>query len=279
MVRVDSRSFAAVTALEPLPPSPGASEGGPAQFAATVDPLWTIAGKPNGGYLLAVLGRAASAVSAHEHVIAASAHYIRSPEPGPVAVEVEILRAGRSASQLRTRMLQDGRSCVEALLTTSRLQPDLAAHWDGGVPEQAATGREHAHRVPGTNPAGVPVPIMEQVDLRIDRETFGFASGRPAGRGTLRGWLELPGEDFDPVSLLFALDALPPATFDIELTGWVPTLELTAYVRALPAPGPVQVLQRAHLVAGQRVDESCWVWDSRGRVVAHGTQLAGIRLG
>lgn len=279
MFEVDPRSFTAVTALESLSSGPGASEAGPARFAAVIDPLWTIAGKPNGGYLLAMLGRAASAIGAHEHVIAASAHYIRPPEPGPVVIEAEILRAGRSASQLRTRLLQDGRACVEALVTTSRLRPDIGAHWDAGVPERASTVREDGHRVPGTNPAGVPVPIMDQVDLRIDRETFGFASGRPAGRGALSGWLELPGEQFDPVALLFALDALPPATFDIELTGWVPTLELTAYVRALPAPGPVQVLQRAHLIAGQRVDETCWVWDSRGRVVAHGSQLAGVRLG
>jgi hypothetical protein len=72
---------------------------------------------------------------------------------------------------------------------------------------------------------------------------------------------------------------LPPATFEIEATGWVPTIELTAYVRALPAPGPVLVEQRAHVIAGQRVDESAYVWDGTGRLVAQGTQLAGIRLG
>jgi hypothetical protein len=78
---------------------------------------------------------------------------------------------------------------------------------------------------------------------------------------------------------MYAVDALPPATFDIEMTGWVPTLELTVYVRALPAPGPVRVLQKAQLIDGQRVDEACWIWDGTGRLVASGTQLAGIRLG
>ncbi|MGD0395084.1 MAG: thioesterase family protein, partial [Acidimicrobiales bacterium] len=84
---------------------------------------------------------------------------------------------------------------------------------------------------------------------------------------------------FDPISLLFAVDAYPPATFEIEFSGWVPTLELTVYVRALPAAGPVRVLQRAQLIDGQRVDEVCSVWDRTGRLVAQGTQLAGIRLG
>jgi hypothetical protein len=50
-------------------------------------------------------------------------------------------------------------------------------------------------------------------------------------------------------------------------------------VRALPAPGPVRMLHRAQLIDNGRVDESCFVWDSAGRLVAHGTQLAGIRLG
>ena len=84
---------------------------------------------------------------------------------------------------------------------------------------------------------------------------------------------------FDPVSLLFAVDAFPPVTFDIKLSGWVPTFQLTAYVRALPAPGPVRILQRAQLVAGQQFDETCFIWDSRGTLVANSTQLAGIRFG
>ena len=128
--------------------------------------------------------------------------------------------------------------------------------------------------------AGLVVSIMEQVDLRLDRSSLGFGRGRPSGRGELRGWLALRADEaFDPLSLVYAVDAFPPATYDVEMTGWVPTLELTTYVRALPAPGPVRVLQRAQLIDAQRVDEACWVWDCTGRLVAHGTQLAGIRLG
>jgi hypothetical protein len=116
--------------------------------------------------------------------------------------------------------------------------------------------------------------------VRLEPDSMGFTSGRPSGRGELQGWLALPEDEaFDATSLVFAVDAFPPATFDIEFSGWVPTLELTVYVRALPAPGPVRVLQRAHLIDGGRVDESCFVWDTSGRLVAQGTQLAGIRLG
>jgi hypothetical protein len=124
------------------------------------------------------------------------------------------------------------------------------------------------------------VAIMDLVEVRLEPESADFTVGRPTGRGELRGWLGLPGQTaLDPAALLFAVDAFPPATFDIEYSGWVPTLELTVYVRAVPEPGPVRILQRAQLIEGRRVDEACFVWDRRGRLVAQGTQLAGIRLG
>jgi hypothetical protein len=254
--------------------------GRPGIFDAEVNSEWTIGGKPNGGYLLAMLGRAAASVAGHPHVIAASAHYLHSPVPGSVAIEAELLRAGRSASQVRARMTQDGHVCVEALATTSRLRGTGAPYWDRGLPETGRIGYEDCVRVVPRAPGGIPVAIMEQIEVRLEPESSGFTTGHPTGRGELRGWLALPhGEAFDPISMIFAVDAFPPATFDIEFAGWVPTLELTVYVRALPVPGPVRVLQRAHLVDDQRVDESCFIWDGGGRLVAQGTQLAGIRLG
>jgi hypothetical protein len=58
----------------------------------------------------------------------------------------------------------------------------------------------------------------------------------------------------------------------------VPTLHLSAWVRGLPAPGPLVVRQSARLVEASMVDETCDVWDSRGRLVATGHQLAGVRV-
>ena len=253
---------------------------GPGRFDAEVDPAWTIGGKPNGGYLLAMLGRAATRYSTHPHVIAASAHYLRSPEPGPIAIETETLRTGRSATQVRARMAQGDVACVEAVFTSSRLEPDTRSYWDAGLPKVSSVGWEECERLVPVLPTGQPVAIMEQIEVRIEPATRGFTNGHPSGRGELRGWLALPADEgFDPNSLLFAVDALPPATFDVEFAGWVPTLELTAYVRAQPAPGPLQIIQRAQLIEAGRVDEICYVWDSAGRLVAQGTQLAGIRLG
>jgi hypothetical protein len=267
---MSSTTFSSVSAL---------IETSPGHFDANVHARWTIGGRPNGGYLLAMLARAATTTGPHEHVIAASATYLSSPVPGPVTLQAEVLRAGRSASQVRARMLQDGRPTIEALLTTSRLNPDTTPFWDSGLPE-AGRPIGDCVRVPGRMPDGTPVAIMDEVDAWLDPDTLGFAAGRASGRGELRGWLALPADEpFDPLSLVYAVDAFPPATLEIEPASWVPTLELTVYVRALAAPGPVQVLQKAQLIDAQRVDEVCYVWDSTGRLVAQGTQLAGIRLG
>lgn len=271
MTATRPRLFSQVSALRPT---------GDGRLEANVDPEWTIAGKPNGGYLLAMLGRATIATTPHDHVIAASAHYVRAPEPGAVWIEVDLLRAGRSASQARAVMGQADTRCVEALLTTSRLDPAAAPFWDRGLPQRSEVPYQDAIRLEARTPDGRRVAIMDHVEVRLEPDCAAFTTGAPRGDGELRGWLQLPGaEPFNPTSLLFAVDAFPPATFDIAFSGWVPTLELTAYVRALPAPGPVRVLQRAQLIDGHRVDEACFVWDRSGRLVAQSTQLAGIRLG
>jgi acyl-coenzyme A thioesterase PaaI-like protein len=264
-------TFAGVSALD---------EVSPGRFNAEVSPEWTIGGKPNGGYLLSMLGRAAVSASSHPHVNAASAHYLRAPEPGAASVCAEVLRAGRSTSQVRARLEQSGTVCVEALLSTSDLDAATVVHWDHGLPARSSTAYHDCVRLEPQAPNGMRVPIMEQIEVRLEPDSRGFTMGRPSGRGELRGWLSLPhGAPFDPVSLLFAVDAFPPATFDLAFTGWVPTFELTVYVRALPASGPVRVLQRAQLIAGQQFDETCFIWDCEGSLVAQSTQLAGIRFG
>jgi hypothetical protein len=177
-------------------------------------------------------------------------------------------------------MSQYGRPCVESLLTTSAIDSSVTPYWDGGVPDPDVAPYEECTRLITRLPDGSGVAMMEQVEVHLDPASQGFIRGEPTGRGELRGWLALPGgENFDHASLLFAVDAFPPATFDLEFAGWVPTFELTVYVRALPATGPARILQRARMVADRRVDEACFVWDSTGRLVAEATQLAGVRLG
>ena len=251
----------------------------------TVDGSWAIGDKPNGGYLLATMARAAivsgSTVEGlvHDHPVTAGAHYLAAPSAGPAEVHAEVLRRGRRMSQVRTRLVQDGTARVEASFTLGRLAGDAEPWWSDAAPPDL-TPEDDCPRAPSVNPTGLVLPIMERVELRLDPAVSGFNRGQPSGRGEVRGWIRFAdGRPPDPLALLFAVDALPPATLDLGVIGWVPTLELTAYVRAVPAPGPLAVRHRAHLVEADLFDEVCEVWDSRGRLVAQATQLAAVRVG
>ncbi|GAB1640874.1 thioesterase family protein [Krasilnikovia sp. MM14-A1259] len=251
-------------------------------FDVELDPRWTIGDKPNGGYLLAVLARAATAAEAgapHPHPLAASATYLAAPTVGPAVVEVTPLRTGRSASQMRARLVQGGQVCVEALFTLGKLDPEAAPRW-ADSPAVELPPEEDCALIPVEPPgAGVKVNLMEEVEQRLDPAVLGFAFGMPSERAELRGWLRFAdGTPADPIALLFVADSFPPATLPIGSVGWVPTLELTVYVRAVPAPGPLRVRQIARLVEDGLVDEVCEVWDSRGRLVAQATQLAKVRF-
>jgi hypothetical protein len=95
----------------------------------------------------------------------------------------------------------------------------------------------------------------------------------------VRAWLRRDdGDDPSMLDLLVFADALPPVTFDLGLMGWVPTVELTVLLRALPAPGWIRAVQRARLLQDGWLDEECELWDSEDRLVAQARQLAGYRV-
>ncbi len=248
------------------------------ELIADLDARWTVAGNPNGGYLQAVMARAAETASEHQQVIAASSHFLRAPHTGHADLAVKLLRQGRSASQVRVQLRQDGETKVETTFTLGTLTAGAEPQWATTDLPLAALPFEDCPRfVP---PQEVfPVAILQHLGLHLEPESLAFTAGKPRGLGELRGWLTLPEQaDFDPNSLLLAADAFPPATFDLQMTGWVPTLELTTYVRALPAPGPVHVLLKANLIQDGRLDETCTIRDSAGQIVAQSHQLAAIRF-
>jgi acyl-CoA thioesterase len=59
----------------------------------------------------------------------------------------------------------------------------------------------------------------------------------------------------------------------------VPTIQLTAYVKARPEDGWLAARQYARSVAGGLLDQGCELWDATGTLVASSTQLAMVRFG
>ncbi|MCC9709807.1 MULTISPECIES: thioesterase family protein [unclassified Streptomyces] len=245
---------------------------------------WTIIGAVNGGYLLAVLGRALADALPHDDPFTISAYYLTASQPGPAVVRTDVVRTGRTLSTGQASLFQyddEGRE-IERIRV-------LASYGDlDSLPDDVRTTAKPPAIPPieqcfGPQDAPGPVPggsaIADRLFLKLDPATLGWALGAPSGKGEMRSWFGLAdGRDADPFSLLLAVDALPPTAFEMGLKGWVPTVELTAHIRCRPAPGPLRVAITTRNLAGGFLEEDAEVWDSADRLVAQSRQLARARL-
>lgn len=247
-------------------------------YTADLRPGWVVGGGINGGYLLAVLGSAGrAALPAKPDPVTVSAHYLSASVPGPALVRARVARDGGSMATASLELSQAGTPRITALATyadldtlegpveTTATEPDLPPRERCLSPHDAPAG---AFEVP---------PLMHRFHLLFDPATLGWAGGRPSGHAMMQAWLRLAdGREPDPLSLLLGVDALPPVTFELGRMGWAPTIELTAHVRARPAPGWLRVRHSSRNVAGGLFEEDCEVWDSTGRLVAQSRQLARL---
>ena len=267
--RADVRSpavpFGEATALEPL---------GDGRYAAELGRDWAIGPKAHGGFLLALLAKAGLARLEAEtpgpapEPLSVSADFLRAPDLSSVELSTEVLKVGRTASVVTVRMCQGGRTMLAATLTAGRL-PDEAPRW-ADLPDLPAEPPADA-----TDPSAGrgSSPLHHACDLRLDTSTLAYLGGQP-GRPVLRGWARPHGETTDVLFALLAGDILPPSVFNLGESGWAPTVQLTALLRAHPAPGWLRIEGRSSAVVGSWFDEDVTVIDSAGRLVCQARQLA-----
>ncbi|ASY32664.1 MULTISPECIES: thioesterase family protein [unclassified Streptomyces] len=260
------------------------SRRGPGVFDATLSEGWTIFDAVNGGYLLALVARALGEELPHGDPFSITAHYLTASRPGPAEIRTETIRAGRTLSTGQATLMQyDAQGApVERLRVLASygnldaLDPEVRTSAKPPVlpPVEQCLGASDAPDgkvVPGSN------AITERLLLKLDPATIGWAVGQPSGKGETRAWFGLAdGRDPDPLSLLLAVDALPPTAFDLGLMGWMPTVELTVHVRHRPAPGPLRVAVATRNLAHGFLEEDAEVWDSADRLVAQSRQLARV---
>ncbi len=115
--------FDAQTAVE------AAAEG---EFKADLAPGWVVGGGVNGGYLLAVIGKAirSSLPTGMPDPISISAYYLSPSLPGPATVAVRPLREGRSVATVAAELSQG----EDPRITTLATYGDL-----GGLPDDVHT--------------------------------------------------------------------------------------------------------------------------------------------
>lgn len=247
----------------------------PTSIELELDRTWTHGPDvQHGGHLLERVAAAALEAAPHPHPLAVSAHFLAAPALGPATVQSTVLRSGRAVSTVRAALVQGGRTCVDVTVSAGRLGPPGVPLYATGAPPALPPVQEC---VRGAGQAGERNGILEQLDVRFDPGAAGWMR-EPSAVAEVRGWVRYAsGREPDVLGLLCLADALPPVTFALGLRGWVPTVELTVHVRALPAPGWLRLVQRAQVIADGWLDETCEIWDSTDRLVASSVQLAGYR--
>lgn len=271
-------SVSALTGSRPFSDALHSWPDGPGAYRARLGGEWIVGGgKIHGGLMLAVVTKAALAeLAAHSATpdgipdldpLAVSADFLRAPEQGEVRITTEVVKVGRTASVIRADLHQHDRLVLSTSVTAGKLPAD-DPEWSD-LPSMAAEPPAEALATSPDDPHAT--PIARSCDIRIDPDSY-----RRGGTGepVLRGWVRPRGEEPDVLFALLTGDALPPVVVNVGRPGWAPSVQLTALLRARPAPGWLRTEVRSQVVAGTWFDEDATVVDSTGRLVCQARQLA-----
>lgn len=253
---------------------------GAGRYGVELADAYTVMDHPHGGYLQCVMASAAVAAAStegatHLHATAVTTSFMNAPSPGFAELRTNVRRVGRGASFVHVELVQGAVVMSEALVTLGTLREGSAPRYQ----DPAAPEIEDLADCPRST-GGDELNIMRVVDLRLDPRDAGWRDGEYSGRGEVRAWLRLDDGDgvWDPWSLHFASDVMPPATFPLGSSGWVPTLQLTSYVHRVPDGEWLRARQWCAMVADGWLDERCDLFDERGELVASASQLAMVRF-
>ena len=89
---------------------------GDGSYAATVTHGWDIAGNANGGFLLAMCGRAMSDLVGRPP-LTVTGHFLAPAMAGPCTVDVDVVREGRRMATANATMRHGGRDVLRVLGT------------------------------------------------------------------------------------------------------------------------------------------------------------------
>lgn len=252
------------------------------RYAADLSPQWTIGPKIHGGIMAALCARAAHR-SVHEDPVttetvplALSASFLSAPDPGPVQLWTTVRKRGRRINLVDVELVQHERVAVRAVVT-------VGIGESSGPPlltDESVIARMGPEPPVGLDQIGPGHPAAEinhlaaGCDIRPDMASVWT---HPAGVPPLtRTWIRPRGEPTDLYFALVAGDISMPVTFAVGRTGWAPTVQLTAYLRAAPVDGWLRVSCTTTQIGETWFDADHTVVDSAGRIVVQTRQLAMV---
>jgi acyl-CoA thioesterase len=247
--------------------------GGPG-FRAALDGRWDGKGGTNGGFMLALLTRAIGEVLPFPDPVVVSGFYLRPGTPGPADIRTEVMKTGRTTAFGQASLYRDGKEVLRATAAFSDLEAAAARggpSYTGGQPPVQPPPAEseplHRQTVP-------PITLVERIEYRTAALPSWITGAPPSGVPVYEGWMRFAdGREPDLLSLPLFVDAAAPTVFEVGVRGTT-TVELTVHLRARPAPGWLAYRTLTRYLADGYHEEDAEIWDSAGRLVAQGRQLA-----
>ena len=234
---------------------------------------WRIGSVANGGYVLALVGRALSEALNQPDPLSVNAFYLAPVALGKVEVAVESLSETRSTHFASADLLQDGQLKLRATAAYTDLDKLKGPDWTNVTPPEVPAFDDAASL------AMSHLEIHQSIDLRMVQSAEVFTDGQTNGSGEFVAWLaHKDGAAPGPIDLLMFVDIMPPPIFTIYgAYGWVPTVELTVQVRGKPAAGPLLARHTTRQVTRGVAETDTEIWDSEGNLVAMARQTCKVR--
>jgi len=241
-----------------------------------LDGRWTITGHINGGYLAALVARAASEHFDGAPPLTASVHYLHAARGGgPADLEITELRR-RRLSTARVELGRDGTALLEAIVTTGTPKP-AQQELDDGLRPDVPSWDDCVAALPGWDGTTPGMDLLGHLEMRLD-PTFATAfTGSDPQPAVARAWVTYAdGTPVDEFLALAAWDVLPPSLWAAHLWSHVPTVSAQVVLFPGEIVGPLLVEARTETLHLGVADETARVWDSTGRLVVSSRQTAVV---
>jgi len=248
-------------------------------FSARVHDGWDIGGNANGGYLLALVSAAMCKATGRSLPVAISCHYLGPVNDADVVIETRVVKTGKTFATAHATIRHGERVVVAAIGTCGNALPGGATRH---VTQEMPNLPDFASAVPrgetstSASPSAMPPGLTKNVDVRLHPDDTGFARGAPNGQALVRGWCAFRDDrPVDALALTLFCDALPPAMFNVAgPPGWVPSVQLSFYLRGIPNGQPVAAEFLTRQLRAGMFEEDGTMWNASGELVAQSRQLA-----
>ncbi len=245
-------------------------------YQALISPNWNIGKKPNGGYLMAILNRAFQKESGKPHCLSITAHYLRSPDPGPCELDVVVEKAGKTITNVSGRLNSEGKASIIALATCGDLDSMVGQNRQSAkAPEIDPPSLCEELKWPDTIAGAVGSQMPHRFEMRVPKDSSFNKREASGNHAKLAVWMRFADDrpiDADSVPLF--LDSAPPAIMAVIQAGWIPTIDLTIHLRRVPIGNWVLGIFSTNTLINGLLEEDGTLWDEDFNLIATSRQQA-----